>query len=389
MPKVSLGSIAYIEMGQSPQSISVNQSGIGIPFLQGNGEFSAKHPKHKNWCISPIKTSNSGDVLLSVRAPVGETNISDRKYCIGRGLAAIRFRSIDSGFGWYALNYFSRDLQRVAQGTTFQAIGSKDLNELKLLIPSRSQEQRRIANILEELDLQISFAQFQIAKYRNILDGVIVSQLLEYYDYKRPTSIRIGKLKGQWRVAKLSEVALVERGKFTHRPRNDPRCYGGKFPFIQTGDVGAANGATLHSFTQTLSEFGRTVSKEFPVGTIALTIAANIGDTCLLGIPMCFPDSVVGIQVDRTKLLPEFMQTFLHLHKSFFESRAPQSAQKNINLQDLMPLPVPIPSLEDQQRFVGMQLLLRDKIASLDDALKKHQRIKDGLLDFLIGGISA
>src|SRR5687768_8359986 len=86
---------AAVIMGQSPDSRYVNQEEVGVPFLQGNAEFTDKNPIPSHWVTKPTKLSEKGDILISVRAPVGEINIADQEYCIGRGLAAIRFRAID------------------------------------------------------------------------------------------------------------------------------------------------------------------------------------------------------------------------------------------------------------------------------------------------------
>ena len=95
----------------------------------------------------------------------------------------------------------------------------------------------------------------------------------------------------------LAEVASVDRGKFSARPRNNPSFYGGEYPFIQTGDVTRAQRRTGIGYAQTLNDLGLAVSRKFQVGTIAVTIAANIADTAILDRPMCFPDSVVGVTV--------------------------------------------------------------------------------------------
>src|SRR5262245_54887965 len=92
--QVALGVVADFEMGQSPSSSSVNDDGRGVPFLQGNAEFGRENPSSRLFCTSPAKLCKSGDVLISVRAPVGALNLADRTYCIGRGLAAVRFNRL-------------------------------------------------------------------------------------------------------------------------------------------------------------------------------------------------------------------------------------------------------------------------------------------------------
>src|SRR5262245_25648177 len=95
---VQLASVADLIMGQSPPSTTYNEVGEGLPFYQGKSEFGFCHPTPRLFCNAPIKIAKRNDILISVRAPVGPTNVADRECCIGRGLAAIRPRGIDGSF---------------------------------------------------------------------------------------------------------------------------------------------------------------------------------------------------------------------------------------------------------------------------------------------------
>jgi type I restriction enzyme S subunit len=100
-----------------------------------------------------------------------------------------------------------------------------------------------------------------------------------------------------WKLLRLDQLGTVARGRSRHRPRNDPALYTGPYPFVQTGDVKAA-GLRLYNYTQTYSELGLTQSRMWPAETLCITIAANICDTTILGIPACFPDSIVGFTAE-------------------------------------------------------------------------------------------
>ena len=89
-PTKKLGEVAAIIMGQSPVFSTYNQSGIGLPFYQGKKDYGEINPTPRVWCSAPVKIVESGDILISVRAPVGSLNIANEKSCIGRGLAGIR-----------------------------------------------------------------------------------------------------------------------------------------------------------------------------------------------------------------------------------------------------------------------------------------------------------
>lgn len=165
---VELERVATVEMGQSPSSTTVTSTDSGgLPFLQGNAEFSERFPKAILRCQHPPKKCEVGDALISVRAPVGALNEADQVYCIGRGLAAVRFTGADARFGYHELAYFSSQLRRVAQGTTFEAVGRDDLLGLRFPLPPRA-EQRRIAEILDTLDETIRSTTLVIEKLMQI-----------------------------------------------------------------------------------------------------------------------------------------------------------------------------------------------------------------------------
>jgi type I restriction enzyme S subunit len=121
--------VSNIIMGQSPNSDDINQEGIGIPFLQGKAEFGYKNPKAINFCNKPKKMSRVNDILISVRAPVGDLNISDNVYCIGRGLASIGSNRSNK-YLYYTLLTYKDVLKSIATGSTFEAI---TIEQLKML----------------------------------------------------------------------------------------------------------------------------------------------------------------------------------------------------------------------------------------------------------------
>ncbi|PWK28240.1 type I restriction enzyme S subunit [Arcicella aurantiaca] len=177
------------------------------------------------------------------------------------------------------------------------------------------------------------------------------------------TSNNTKELPNGWEWKKLGEVAEVKRGKSKHRPRNDKSLFGGKFPFIQTGDVRNAH-KYITEFTESYSEKGLEQSKLWSKGTICLTIAANIGDVAILGVDACFPDSVVGILSKKGN--NEFMYYFLTTLKEKLESKATKSAQMNLNVEKLVDFEIPLPPLKEQERIVQK---LDTAFQSLDEAI--------------------
>lgn len=170
---VPLSQTASISMGQSPDSSTVNELGTaGLPFLQGNAEFGEKHPSPKYSCIRPPRIGEAGATLISVRAPVGQTNIANRDYCIGRGLAAIKSNRYGPVLCRAIMAQQAGALKKVSQGTTFEAIGHDDL--FSLLIPQiPPKEAELIESVLDTLDTQIQKTEALIAKLEKINKGLL------------------------------------------------------------------------------------------------------------------------------------------------------------------------------------------------------------------------
>lgn len=194
--------------------------------------------------------------------------------------------------------------------------------------------------------------------------------------------LRFKEFDESWSQVILDDLAEVERGKFSVRPRNDPRYFGGKMPFVQTGDVTGSD-VYLKGFSQTLNEHGIKVSKVFPENTILITIAANIGDTTITQYPVACPDSVVAIQPKKELTNTIFLKNIIDLQKDFLDSQATQNAQKNINLQVLKPLELIVPKLEEQTKIASFLSAVDEKIAQLT---KKHELLsqyKQGMMQKL------
>jgi type I restriction enzyme S subunit len=149
----------------------------------------------------------------------------------------------------------------------------------------------------------------------------------------------------------LGDIATIERGKFSPRPRNDPSYYNGKYPFIQTGDI-SSSGGVLRKWTQTLNEKGKAVSRNFPPGTVVIAIVgATLGVTAILEVEVYCPDSVIGIQPKKGASTSEYIERLLRIWRPIFVSQAPDTARANMNLESLRPLKIPLPPIELQRQF--------------------------------------
>lgn len=194
----------------------------------------------------------------------------------------------------------------------------------------------------------------------------------------------VGVIPEDWLAVPLGNLASIERGKFSARPRNDPRLYGGNTPFIQTGDVTRSNG-TITKFSQTLNSDGLRVSRLFPRGTLFFTIAANIGDVGIAQFEAACPDSLVAIApnppTDKGWLLYE-----LSRRKADFENLASPGAQLNINLEKLRPYMLPVPTLPEQRAIAAALSDVDGLLSGLDSLIAKKQGLKVAAMQQLLTG---
>lgn len=145
-----LEDICEIIMGQSPPSDRYNSEKKGLPFYQGKAEFGDVYPTPRKWCSKPLKLAEKNDILISVRAPVGPTNICNETSCIGRGLAAIRYFVKDGHkFIFYYLRSIESEIANIGTGSTFSAISKSQISNLKIPLPPFPEQHRIVAKIEE------------------------------------------------------------------------------------------------------------------------------------------------------------------------------------------------------------------------------------------------
>jgi type I restriction enzyme S subunit len=172
--KLSNKKLTEIIMGQSPPSGTYNKKGKGLPFLQGKMEFGEVYPLPVIYCSQPIKIAEPNDILISVRAPVGDVNIVPYRLCIGRGLAAIRFNLNEANhlFYFYYFRKIKTFLKNLGKGSTFKAITREDLENLKIPYPPFS-EQQKIAEILFAVDKKLEIERKRKEKLERIKKGLM------------------------------------------------------------------------------------------------------------------------------------------------------------------------------------------------------------------------
>ena len=249
---------------------------------------------------------------------------------------------------------------QISVGSLSPTINWKTLKEQMFPLPPL-EEQKRLAELLWAADEAMNKLYFCKEHLSNFIDIYI-----ENIRNKFPNS--------PWKIKKLGDIAKVERGKFSHRPRNLPQFYGGPYPFAQTGDIRKSNGE-ITKFEYTLTDEGVKYSKSFPAGTILITIAAVIGATAITTRETWATDSVVGI-IPQKNVDTYFLEYILRTKRNYLENiAATQTAQKNINLQILRPLEIIIPPMEIQKIIVKEIDNFKNKILDIDSHIYRYHTL--------------
>jgi len=210
-----------------------------------------------------------------------------------------------------------------------------------------------------------------------------------YVEPEPPDSAPLTNLPNGWCWAMLPQLGVLDRGRSKHRPRNAPHLYGGPYPFIQTGDVREAD-TLIARRRQTYSEAGLKQSRLWPQGTLCITIAANIAESAILTFDACFPDSVVGFLPFSSGVSVRYVHLFLRTIQQRLEASAPATAQKNINLETLAQVAVPLPPIQEQEQIVAEV----DRCLSLERAcestvctqLTRASQLRHGILKSAFNG---
>jgi type I restriction enzyme S subunit len=276
-----------------------------------------------------------------------------------------------------------------------QNLDWRDFKYLPLTLPPKPEQDRIVAFLdrkTAEIDALIAKKQRQIElldEQKAILINRAVTRGLNPNAKLKPSGIEwIGEIPEHWEVKKIKYLSQIFRGKFTHRPRNDPSLYDGPYPFVQTGDVARA-GAEISSYSQTLNEKGLRVSTLVPRGTIAITIAANIGDVAILGFDACFPDSVVGFlpHGDVERLFFFYILKGMKIH---FLSLAPKNTQHNLNVERVGGEFITVPPINEQEAIVSwieeIDSRTRLLVAAVNREIESLQTLRSTLIAHAVTG---
>jgi type I restriction enzyme S subunit len=297
--KQKIGEIALINMGQSPESEYYNYERIGLPFLQGNRTFGFKYPSYDTFCTKGNKFADPNDILISVRAPVGDLNIARERICIGRGLASLKMKNGNYEYLFYLLKSNIQELINRESGTVFGSINKDDIYNLEVIIAQSDDDQRRIAEILSALDDKIELNRQTNATLEAIAQAIFKEWFINF-NFPGGTGemveSELGMIPKGWRVDSILMVAELLSGGTPSTKINE--YWSGDIKWISAKDVSNAQGSFVLDTERKITRLGvkNSSTKILPKLTTIVTARGTVGSYCILSEPMAMNQTNYGLK---------------------------------------------------------------------------------------------
>ena len=377
--KYRLEDIAEITMGQSPKSQYYNTDGKGIPFLQGNRTFGFKRPIFDTYTTFVTKSAKAGDVIMSVRAPVGDLNITPVDMCLGRGVCSLRMKNGNQEFLYYLMKYYMPQLINKESGTVFGSVNRNDINGLEIDIPEEAEKQQKIARYLTMIDDKIEMN----SEINNNLLEQLNQLFIEF------------STRCEWNYLSFGEIAeKVAMGPFGSNIKVST--------FVESG-VPIISGNHLRGYFleepsyKYITEAHADKLKNSIVypKDIVFTHAGNIGQVAMIPNGCEYPYYVLSqrqfyLRCNTMMVAPEYVLLFFHSKQGQNEllsyanqTGVPSIAQPASNLKKIC---FPIPPISEQKKWL---LVVEPIIAMYQNNYQETKRLsilRDTLLPKLMSG---
>ena len=376
-PTKKLREVCEINMGQSPASSTYNNNQNGLPFYQGKKDYGEKYPTPRVWCSNPIKIVEAGDILISVRAPVGALNIAKEKSCIGRGLAGLRAKKeLEQNFLFHYLQLKEKDIAGLGTGSTFTAISKKHLENLQIPLPPLT-EQKKIVVRLEGLLGKIKGAKRLRAEAQEAAQSLFPAELHRIFTKQHSNILENVRMSGkpasvknygaaQWEEKELGEITTLVRGPFGGSLKKDI--------FVETGDCVYEQGnvidGDIKNFRYFITPEKFDQMKRFAVsaGDILMSCSGTIGRFVI--VPEKFKKGIINQALLKItpsqKISSEFLKFMLENYFSSNKAHVKGMAIKNIAaVKELKKIKIPLPPVAEQKKIVARLDSLSEKIKNL------------------------
>ena len=388
--KQKLGALAEVLMGQSPESKYYNERGEGLQFFQGVKDFGEKYPTVTKWTTSANKVANEGDILFSVRAPVGDINVAQYECALGRGVCAIRSKHEQGDFLYFLLHGNIKKITNVGNGAIYDSINKPTLENIELLIPALP-TQTRIASVLSAYDDLIENNEKRIKALEEMAE-LLYTEWFVKFKFPGHEKIKLvdsgtsyGKIPEGWEIGKVSDIANIISGfPFKGSTYQDS----GKYKIVTIKNV--HDGQFVLNFDSFLDELPSKLPQLciLNAGDILLSLTGNVGRVCVV----YGKDHVLNQRV--AKLQPTVMINREFIYSLFRQRRFQQkleamsngAAQQNLSPVQVKDMNIIIPESEVMKEFGQICSKYFDTNLFLQEKNQTLSNIRDLLIPQLVTG---
>ena len=374
MEYITLKDIAIINMGQSPDSKTYNEEKEGIPFYQGKSDFGKINPIPRVWCSNPIKIAEKEDILISVRAPIGDTNIATERCCIGRGLASIRplNENVNQKYLYYLLNSKYKELNKFGTGSTFKAITKDNLCNSKCTHIPDIKEQIEVVKKLDNVSQIIEIKKEQLEQ----LNTIIKSQFVEMFG-------NVNDNKNSYEIKTLSEVfEFIKDGTHSTPTYTDDKINGIKFLSAKDVTKGIINWENIKYIPLELHE--QLVKRVKPQKDDILLAKNGTTGVCA----KVDRDEIFDIYVSLALLRPKegYLVDYLvqainnDMTKEQFDRSLKGVGVPNLHLGEIQKVKIIVPPIKLQNKFADIvKQIDKQKFESMIKAKKEIVKIQKNI----------
>lgn len=375
-----LSNVCEITMGQAPEGASYNFDGNGLPLLAGAGDFGDLFPSPSKFTTSPGKISKTGDIIVCIRATIGDLNWSDKEYCLGRGVAGLRPKNkeLDKQYLWNWLRASKDKLEKNAKGSTFKQISRDDIASLQIPLPPLD-EQKRIAGILDKADA----IRRKRAESLKLLDDLLRATFLDMFG--DPSSNPKNHPIIEVRHLLSNERAGTQSGPFGSALK--------KYEYVSDGiPVWGIDNVSINKFTDEpylfISEEKYQQLQRYSAinGDILISRAGTVGRMCIVETQYknsIISTNLVRVVLNKEKLLPDY---FVGLF-SYFADRVgslrvnqKENAFSFLNPTVLKGLPIPVPPIKTQTAYSNIvrarkEIIHKNNVTALESDILFHSLV--------------
>jgi type I restriction enzyme S subunit len=373
--KFKLQEIVDVTMGQSPKSEYYNTDGKGYPFLQGNRTFGFKHPTFDTYTTVMTKPAKAGDVLMSVRAPVGDLNITPVDMCLGRGVCSLRMKNGNQSFLYYMMKYYVPHLLKKESGTVFGSVNRSDINGLEVDIPEDEQIQRRIARYLEMIDDKIELNNAINNNLEQQAMALFKSWFIDYEPFD-------GQVPSTWKYGVLGDFVEIKRGG-SPRPIQNFLSDSG-LHWLKISDATGISSPFISEIKEYIIEEGLKKTVFLKAGSLVLSNSATPGLPKILDIDTCIHDG--WLYFPSSKFSNEYLYLYFKHIRDNLVALGNGSVFTNLKTDILKNYPTNLPTDEVLNEFDKIMKPIFSMILSTTRESKRLTEIRDTLLPRLMSG---